>query len=564
LLAIGLAVAAPATARIYWANETGNSIGRANADGSGERLNFITGATAPRGVAIGGGYLYWAHGGAADDAGRIGRARLDGIGTPDQALLPISGTSPGGIAVDGTSVYWTHVVSGPNPSNQCFAASGCGKIGRAGLDGTDVNQLYVPAFPASLGTTPCGLATEPDHFYWSDSGTGAIGQAHGPFGPNPAFITGASDPCGVAFAAGHIYWANRGDNTIGRAEIEAGKVDQSFIDTGAGNSPCGVAADASYLYWTTANGKVWRRNIDGTGKNNAIVTDALGPCGIAVDPTANATPSTYTFAQTAVGSQSDIQAFFVANTGSSVLDVSEVSLIGPNAGDFEQTGDGCTVTGVSAGGLCVLNFRFAPTAAGPRSAVVRITSNASNSPIDISLSADAVAPGGGGGSGGGESSGAGGGASVSEGVGAGGAAQSVEAAVPALGAGSAIPVSPAAGLRRFRSPVIVGRSGRVRLGSATNPPATATRQTLTGTLASASTGRRKPRAIVLGRGRTTIPVGHSRSVVAKLGARARKALRARGSLAVRSRIVVRGPDEETATVERRLTLRASRGGRGRR
>src|SRR5207248_3159375 len=112
-------------------------------------------------------------------------------------------------------------------SNGCFGppTASCGKIGRAALDGTGVDQRFTPPF-GSMGKPPCGLTQEPDHEYWTlGAPTNTIGQAHGPFVFNPNFITltTGSDPCGIAFATGHLYWANRGlvagNTTIGRAEI---------------------------------------------------------------------------------------------------------------------------------------------------------------------------------------------------------------------------------------------------------------------------------------------------------------------------------------------------------
>lgn len=76
-----------------------------------------------------------------------------------------------------------------------------------------------------------------------------------------------------------------------------------------------------------------------------------------------------------------------------MLDVSDVRLgAGVNIQDFQITGDGCTVNVVQAGSGCVLNVRFAPTAVGSRSAALRVTSNAANSPIDIVLAGDASPP----------------------------------------------------------------------------------------------------------------------------------------------------------------------------
>jgi hypothetical protein len=72
--------------------------------------------------------------------------------------------------------------------------------------------------------------------------TGTIGRADvDGQNVNQSFITGAIAPIGVAVDSGHIYWANLGTNTIGRADLDGQNADQSFI-TGA-SDPVGVAVD---------------------------------------------------------------------------------------------------------------------------------------------------------------------------------------------------------------------------------------------------------------------------------------------------------------------------------
>ena len=151
---------------VYWANQFGNTIGRANLDGSGANHSFITGADLPCGVAVDGGHVYWANGGGTT----IGSANLDGSGA-DQSFT--AAKFPCGVAVSGSHIYW---------ANYGLDVSGT-TIGRAKLNGSDADQR---------------------------------------------FITGASDPCGVAVDGSHIYWANQTDNAIGRAKLNGRGVDQRF------------------------------------------------------------------------------------------------------------------------------------------------------------------------------------------------------------------------------------------------------------------------------------------------------------------------------------------------
>ena len=94
------------------------------------------------------------------------------------------------------------------------------------------------------------MAVEGDYLYWTNDGTNTIGRASlNGSNVNQSFITGALSPLGVAADGNNIYWANSDLNTIGRATLDdSGQligVDQSFI-TGdiASFSPGAVAADS--------------------------------------------------------------------------------------------------------------------------------------------------------------------------------------------------------------------------------------------------------------------------------------------------------------------------------
>ena len=71
------------SSHLYWADLGFGTIGRANLDGTGANQSFITGASAPEGVAVDAGHLYWAN----FSMGTIGRANL-------------GASQPFGVAVD--------------------------------------------------------------------------------------------------------------------------------------------------------------------------------------------------------------------------------------------------------------------------------------------------------------------------------------------------------------------------------------------------------------------------------------------------------------------------------
>jgi hypothetical protein len=75
------------------------------------------------------------------------------------------------------------------------------------------------------------------------------------------------------------------------------------------------------------------------------------------------------------------------NMGSTAVAISSIAL--SPATEFSET-DQCSLT-IPAGGTCVLNLAFDPSAAGKRTANLLVTSNAANSPLTIPLSGTASA-----------------------------------------------------------------------------------------------------------------------------------------------------------------------------
>jgi len=364
-----LTAAPSASAHVYWTSQGTDAIGRARLNGDAAIRNFISTAPAPHGVAIDGAHVYWAQGGAN---GSIGRARLNGTDKKENFIT--TGKNARGVALDSFGIYWSNVVSG------------AGTIGHANLDGSGANRSFI----ATSGP-PCGVAVDPDKLYWANSTSpGSIGRAHGPFDVDPTFITAGGNPCGVAVTNTHIYWANQGGNSIGRARRDGSHVHQHFIQA---PGACGVAVNDSRVYWTsTASNSIGTARLDGSRPNPLLIKNASNPCGIAVDPTAAATPRSYAYPPTHIGGKGKIHAFVITDTSSSVLDVRRVRIVGPNAGDFKKTGDGCTIVNTAAGGGCIVNVRFSPTAPGARRATIQVLSNASNSPTSIALTGSGISP----------------------------------------------------------------------------------------------------------------------------------------------------------------------------
>jgi trimeric autotransporter adhesin len=102
------------------------------------------------------------------------------------------------------------------------------------------------------------------------------------------------------------------------------------------------------------------------------------------------TPSTLTFSNTTVGTQSAAQSTTIQNTSSTAVNLTGLALVGANASDFSYT-NGCTTT-LQANASCSIQVTVTPTVAGPRIAYMAIDSNTPSSPQFVTLSSPALTP----------------------------------------------------------------------------------------------------------------------------------------------------------------------------
>jgi len=208
-------------AHVYWNNFDSGTIGRANLDGSGIDQSFITGASSPCGVAVDGAHIYWSNLG-----GPIGRANLNGT-SPDQSF--IAGVSNGcGVAVDGANIFWTSNVA---------------TIGRANLDGGGANASFIDESPSTGVTNAAGVAVDGAHIYWANYGSNAtagdlsgIGRANlDGTGANPIFLpdTGLGpwgpsvDAVVNSYQADGLIKRSKDTSFIGDGTYDAGAAGQS-------------------------------------------------------------------------------------------------------------------------------------------------------------------------------------------------------------------------------------------------------------------------------------------------------------------------------------------------
>jgi hypothetical protein len=188
---------------MYWSSTAGYKVARANLDGSNRTEAFID-AFNRYGVAVDGDHIYWAA------ASSIGRANLDGSGVNMQFITGVSFAC--GVALDDTHIYW-----GSADSNS---------IGRANLDGSGVNHSFISGDFGPCGVAVND--THVYWGNWHSDGT-TIGRANlNGTGINQDFITGVFRPCALAIHGGRLYWTNE-NGPIGVADLDGTDANRTFI-----------------------------------------------------------------------------------------------------------------------------------------------------------------------------------------------------------------------------------------------------------------------------------------------------------------------------------------------
>lgn len=233
---------------------------------------LLTAKSTPRYVAVDEDHVYWTNTGPLGalrpgdplgplkGAGTIGRATIGADGAEDPEPEFITGASaPEGIALDAGRAYWGNQFTGP---------SGSPKIGRARIDGlkaTEVEQEF-----SSTGgqlVPKGGFAVDGGFLYFGLENATAMGIARIPLGgPNPGSEVRISpviapEISGIAIVGPNLYWVAADEHTIGRLSIsqfgEQGACSavpgcKSDYASGLEGSLFGLAADdGGHLLWSS-------------------------------------------------------------------------------------------------------------------------------------------------------------------------------------------------------------------------------------------------------------------------------------------------------------------------
>jgi hypothetical protein len=212
-------------------------------------------------------HIYWTD----FNAQTIGRANLDGTDVNDSFIGGVVADGFTSLAASTDHLYWNNAP--PGPPFGSFVA-------RANLDGTGLNLNFLQA------DANFGVAADANYIYWPNGLTG-IGRANlDGTGANPTFISDPRVDFGVAVGAGHVYWTRfiPGTLVIGRAKLDGTGVKRTLLTVPTAiNQHYGIAVDAHHIYFQLDHA-IGRANLDGTNVETTFIsTGSNTPHQIAVD-----------------------------------------------------------------------------------------------------------------------------------------------------------------------------------------------------------------------------------------------------------------------------------------
>ena len=195
--------------------------------------------------------------------------------------------------------------------------------------------------------------------------------------PSVVFGTSAASPSFAGIIAMVVQKAGR-QGAANAALYALGSRTDVFHDIVLGNNS--VPGQLGY-----STGIGWDP-VTGLGSVDANSMVSHWGSGSVTSPVVSVSTSTVTFGNQPIGTTGSSQTVTIKNTGNATLNISSISFVGSEYGDFPSTTT-CPLQGaLAAGASCILTIAFKPTAIGTRTASIVLTDSASGSPQTISIS----------------------------------------------------------------------------------------------------------------------------------------------------------------------------------
>jgi hypothetical protein len=332
--------------------------------------------------------------------------QVTGNGTPAPvATLSAPGSVDAGSVKVGTSTSNTTVhvtnsggadlsVTGVTASDTTTGAGfGVANNGCSGTiapgNGCDITVSFAPTIPGPL-TGVLSIASNDPASPTAISLTGTGTEPQASVDASVSFATPRNVPQTKA-----VTLTNTGNAVLDVAHATL-TGDATFTNPGAGN--CGNAqlapggscsAQITFLPTTTgtSNASVTFTDDDGSVPGS---TQVVALQGNALLPNIQATPTSVSFPDTALGRITTVTHVTIQNTGAADLNISSLHLAG-KAKSFVLGRQTCTGAAIAPGGTCKINVRFAPPRLGGRLATL-VVANDAGPDLKVGLGGNGVAP----------------------------------------------------------------------------------------------------------------------------------------------------------------------------
>jgi len=278
-----------------------------------------------------------------------------------------------------------------------FARSG-GTCGTAVATGTSCT-IGVVFTPTATGTRTGTLSLTHNNTLSAITialtGTATGGATSAPVASiSPTSLAFGSTAIGNTSATQNLNIANSGNATLSLSSIGYSSAD--FITAGGtcvvpGSVAPGASCTVAVAFRPTSGSTGARSATLSIAHNAAGSPGSVGLAGTAAAALAPvaALTSSLAFGSLNVGSSSGAQTATLANTGSAALVIGSIAT---GSSEFALSGGSCAAGGtVAAGSSCTIGVTFTPSAAGPRSANLTVTHNATGGSSTSALSGSGVA-----------------------------------------------------------------------------------------------------------------------------------------------------------------------------
>jgi hypothetical protein len=225
-------------------------------------------------------------------------------------------------------------------------------------------------------------------------GGGGGGGTPPPTAPNLTLSTGSlafgQQKVGATSAGQSVTLTNAGNTTLNfTGTFLSGLNSGDFSQTSTCSNSLAASANCVITATFTPTG-AGVRTASIVINDNSGVPSSVSLSGTGTLPNVGLSPSSLAFDPQKVGTTSSTQSVTLTNTGSAALDISNISLGGPNFLDFAETNTCGSI--LAAGANCAISATFTPTQTGSRSAIIYISDDAGVDQQSVGLSGTGTSP----------------------------------------------------------------------------------------------------------------------------------------------------------------------------